>query len=284
MHSPLWSSPLGRLLMGVGMFTLASWLLAGAVFVSWSPSRVLAGTAIARLASGSRPVDATIAVADDESRSSCSSSCGKSSSYSYSYSTDSEDTPDFGWAVMNADGSVTIDGGDPSEFRARARRGDPMFWFRDGDHEYWVSDPALVDEVRRATSRIRDLGREMGKVGAEMGRHGAEMGRIGGRMGAIGARLGVLEVRLATTSGLSDAERDREREQVNELRDQMNELQQQLDSEQGEHARSQRELSRRMSELSAQHQDALRETRAKVRDISLRARRQGKAERPHANA
>jgi hypothetical protein len=39
-----------------------------------------------------------------------------------------------------------------------------------------------------------------------------------------------------------------------------------------------------MSELSARHREMLREVRAQVRDIAARARREGKAERPHANA
>ena len=280
MHSLFWSSPLGRTIVGLGVFTFTFWALAAAAFFAWSPGRGVAMAAVTHLAS--HAVRATDAVAaPDTGDDSCTATCEDDS---YSYGTGSDDHQDFAWAVLDAGNVMVIDGGEPNHVRANARRGQPLFWFRDGGDEFWVTDRSLVDEARRATAQVQALGQEMGKVGAEMGRHGAEMGRIGGRMGAIGARLGVLEVRLATTSGLSDAERDREREQVNELRDQMNELQQQLDSEQGEHARSQRELSRRMSELSAQHQDALRETRAKVRDISLRARRQGKAERPHANA
>jgi hypothetical protein len=39
-----------------------------------------------------------------------------------------------------------------------------------------------------------------------------------------------------------------------------------------------------MSELSAKHQRVLREVRAEIRDIARRALREGKAERPHANA
>jgi hypothetical protein len=283
MHSPLWSSPLGRLLAGVGMFSLASWALAAAAFLTWSPDRGLAAAAIARLVDRGHQVEAVVATVEGVPESPCASTCDETSGFSYS--TDSDDDRDgFSWAVMDSDGSVTIDNGDAREFRAHARRGQPMFWFRDGGHEYWVQDRAIVEEVRRATTHMRDLGREMGKLGAEMGRHGADMGRLGGRMGAIGARLGMLEVRIASNPGLSQDERDRQRAEIDQLRDQMNDLQQQLNGEQGEHARSQRELSRRMSELSAQHEAALREARAQVREISVRARRQGKAERPHANA
>jgi hypothetical protein len=39
-----------------------------------------------------------------------------------------------------------------------------------------------------------------------------------------------------------------------------------------------------MSELSERHQRVLREVRAEIRELARRALREGKAERPHANA
>jgi len=286
MHSQFWSTPLGRVIVGLGMFTFAFWALAAAAFFAWSPGRGVAMAAASHLASHAVRASDAVTTPDTEDDS-CNAGCD-ASSQSFSYSTgsgsDSEDEPDFAWAVLDGGGSMTIEGGDASEVRVHARRGQPLFWFRDGDEEFWVYDRAIVDEARRATVRVTELGREMGKLGAEMGRHGAAMGRIGGRVGAISARIAMAEARLASDPDLSSAELERQRERLHEMRDQMHELQAQLDGQQGEHARSQRELSRRMSELSAQHQDALREARTKVREISRRARREGKAERPHANA
>ena len=284
MHSLFWSSPLGRLIVGLGVFTFAFWALAGAAFFAWSPSRGVAMAAVRHLAP--RAVHASDAVTTPDTRDdTCSAMCDDDAGYSYSYSTASdEDEPDFGWAVLDAGNDMVIDGGEPNHVRANARRGQPLFWFRDGDDEFFVTDRALVDEARRATARVQAISHELGRVGAEMGRHGAAMGRIGGRMGSIGARVAMVEARLAADPDLSTAEIEHQRDQMREMRAQLRELQSQLDSQQSEHERSQHELSRRMSELSAKHQDALREARTKLREIADRARREGKAERPHANA
>jgi hypothetical protein len=283
--SLFWSSPLGRLVIGLGVFTFAFWALAAATFIAWSPSRGVAMAAVAR--AGSHRVHATDAAVsprtDDDS---CSAMCDEAAdnSYSYSNSNGSDEGDDFGWAVIDAGNDMVIDGGNVQHVRGHARRGESLFWFRDGDDEFWVTDPSIVDQAKRATANIQRLGQEMGKVGAEMGQHGAEMGRLGGRMGAIGARVSMVEARIASNPNLSSAERERQRELLHQMREQLRELQRQLDTEQGEHERSQRELSRRMSELSAQHQAALREARAQLRELARRARREGKAERPHANA
>ena len=280
MHSLFWSSPLGRVVVGLGVFTFAFWAMAAAAFFAWSPGRGVAMAAANHL--GTRTVHATDAVTTPDTRDdSCAAMCEDDS---YSTSTGAGDEPRFGWALLGADNVMVIDGGDPSHVREHARRGQPLFWFRDGGEEYWVTDRALVDEARRATARMQALGKEMGSVGAEMGRHGAEMGRIGGRMGSIGARVALVEARLASDPNLSSAQIEHQREQLREMRDQLRSLQSQLDDQQSEHARSQRELSRRMSELSAKHEAALAEARARLRDIARRAREQGKAERPHANA
>jgi len=289
MHSLFWTSPLGRVLFGLGVFTFAFWALAAAAFFAWSPNRGVAMSAVTRL--GSRPARAAASSTPDTKKDSCTAMCDDASSYSYGYSTGSDDDDwsdsgrdGFRWAVLDADGSMTTDGGESDHVRSHARRGQALFWFRDGDDEFWVTDRATVDAARRAASPVRELGKEMGKLGAEMGRHGAEMGRIGGRMGALSARIAMAETRLAMNSAVTSAERDRDREELRQMRDQLQELRSQLGDQQSEHARSQRQLSRRMSALSAQHQDALREARAKLRELAARARREGKAERPHANA
>jgi len=274
-----WSSPIGRALFGLAVFTFAFWALAIAVFLTWSPGRSLAAAAAERvlaprvpasdaLASGDCDLAADTALCDDEP--------------GFAYDT-GKDPDDFSWAVVDDDGSVDIEGGNATHVRSHAPSDKPTFWFRDDSGEYWVDDRDIVDEVRHATAPLREVGREMGRVGAEMGRHGAAMGRIGGRMGAIGGRIALLEARLATGS-VSQASRDRARDAIRELRTQMRALQEQLDGQRSDQARSQRALSRRMSELSARHQDVLRDVRTRVRDIARRARSEGKAGRPHANA
>ena len=282
MHPMFWSSPLGRAIVGLGVFTFAFWALAAAAFFAWSPGRGVAMAAASHLATH-RVRASQAATAPSTGDDPCTAMCDDASS-SYSYSTGDDGDPDFAWAVLDAGNDLVIDGGEPNHVRAYAHRGQPLFWFRDGGDEFWVTDRALVDEARRTTARVQSLGQEMGRVGAEMGRHGAAMGRVGGRMGSIGARIAMVEARLAADPDLSTAELEHQRETLRQMRDQLRSLQSEIDDQQSEHARSQRELSRRMSELSAQHEAALREARMKLRDIARRARQQGKAERPHANA
>jgi maltooligosyltrehalose synthase len=64
----------------------------------------------------------------------------------------------------------------------------------------------------------------------------------------------------------------------------MEELQEQVERERSAQDDEQLSLSHRMSALSAHHHEVLRDVRAKVRAIAERALREGKAERPHANA
>ena len=195
--SLFWSSPLGRVIVGLGVFTFAFWALAAAAFFAWSPGRGVAMAAVTHLAS--HAVHATDALAAPAENNSCTDTCTDDS---YSYSTGSGDDQDFAWAVLDAGNELVIDGGE----------------------EYWVTDRTLVDEARRATDPVKAWGREMGKVGAEMGRHGAAMGRVGGRMGSISARLAMVEARLAADPDLSTAELDHQREMLNEMRRQLREL------------------------------------------------------------
>src|SRR5262249_32050996 len=154
----------------------------------------VAAAAVERIASGAAgagPNAPALGTDEDSAAADCDTQCGDAdevSDFSYTDSDDEEDDGGFWGAVLDSDARMTIDNGEPRHVRAHVRRGQAVFWFRDGGDEYWIEDPALVDEVRQATRPMRDLGQEMGRLGAEMGRHGASMGRIGGQMGAIGAR------------------------------------------------------------------------------------------------
>ena len=96
-----------------------------------------------------------------------------------------------------------------------------------------------------------------------------------------GLTVAELDALIAKANEVRDETRERRRK---ELRAEIAELRVQLDQEHTAQGSQQQELSRRMSELSAKHHDILKQVRQKVREIATRARREGKAERPHANA
>ena len=302
-------SPLAsRALMALCVYTFASWTMAAAVLLTWAPARAAATRTVARIATAwpSKRIVAPayvtpfaiapLAIAADNAQE-CAAACsetapanepsngswsqgeaavdaelvsGDGSSFSYGYSDDDVAGDSFRWSLS---------GGEPdAEGNTRGR-----LRFRENGEEYVVRDPALVAEARRVAQPLEKLGREMGTLGAEMGRHGAEMGRLGGQMGAAGARLGEMQARLATGS-YARAEREEVRAALEELRREMAQLRQDLGERQARHATRQRELSRRMSRLSAEHREVRREVNRQMREITRRALREGKAERPHANA
>ena len=278
--SPSGFSPLVyRALVAVAVFTFASWVLIAAALVLWTPGRSLAAAAVSRVAQAATamPSAAPLAAA---AISDLVVPCGTGDSYGYDTGRGSQD---FSWSLIEAGGDVWVDDGGSNRHRFGGRSGAPQFWFRDHGDEFVVRDPALVAEVREATRPLREVSEQMGALGGEMGRRGARLGRIGGRMGAMGARMALLEVRLAQRAASRERRADMDAS-LRDLRSEMVELRAQMEREQSAHGDQQRVLSHRMSELSARHHEVLMDVREKVRALAERARREGKAERPHANA
>lgn len=199
---------LGRILIAVALYTLASWLLIGATIVAWAPGRSLAADAVSRAAgalSGASPSAAIVPIAMDG----IIMNCADHDVSTYGFEDTSEDG--FSWGLQDGDGDVWVDGGDWRSSQKSTKKGGPRFWFREDGTEYVVRDPAILAEVRAAVRA-------------------------------------------------------------------------QLELENTERSGQQRELARRMSELSAKQQAAMKDVRQKIRELAARARREGKAERPHANA
>jgi len=279
MRHPKTSRFADRACSAIAIFTLASWTLIAATFLTWGPARDALGLGLSAAAASVLP--ATRVPAGAAHGHPAGIELASSTSVGYAYGTDDEEGEGFRWNLRDDDGDVILHGSSRRSSR-RAGPGEPRFEFRENGEWYVVTDPALVAEARRAAAPLRKVGREMGEVGREMGRHGAVMGRLGGRMGALGARIGLLETRLAVRS--SERSRATLRAEAQALRDELARLREELGQRQVGHAERQRELSRRMSELSERHQRVLREVRAEIREIARRALREGKAERPHANA
>jgi len=275
-HTPL--SPSGplvnRALLVLGVFTFASWTLIAALLLSWAPARAAAKRTVARVASTwSRTHGPASACTEAPTAAPLEAeNAARAAMASFAYGDESgEDGDEFSWSLAS---------GEPDSYgNTRTAR----FRFRLDGEDYVVRDAALVAEADRVVEPMREIGQEMGVLGGEMGRHGAAMGRLGGRMGALGARMAALETRLATRSA-SREERDAARARLDAMRSEVSRLHDELSAKQSVHADRQRELSRRMSELSARQREVSREVREQLREIARRALREGKAERPHANA
>ncbi len=111
----------------------------------------------------------------------------------------------------------------------------------------------------------------------------AETGRLGGPLGTAGARLAAIEARCATRAAARGSA-DEARAHIDEMRPELAKLREELSLKRAAHADRQRALLRRLSELSARQREVSSEVRERVRELARRALREGKAERPHANA
>jgi len=264
-------TPLHRALVALAVFTFASWgLIAAAIFL-WAPGRSLAASAVSRVARAAAvsPSAGSLAAAAMTDLVPCGGRCV------YSFAGMDDSSPDFSWSVKSGN---DVDSEDASDHHAAAA-GRDEFWFRDQGDEYVVHDHAIVGEVRDAVRPLREMGRQMGDVGREMGRRGAAMGRLSGKLGLLSGKLAFLEVR-ASREGSSRATR----EEIARLREQMAELRARIGHGAWTDRYDRDRLSIRMHELSERNKEMLRQVRERVREISRRARREGKAERPHANA
>lgn len=190
------------------------------------------------------------------------------------------DDDGFGFALVDPreEGSVSmssdLDWKRLDWLKAQARG--PFVWFTlDGD-EYTTADKLVVDDVRKALAPVSALGARQGRLGAKQGQLGARQGQFGAKLGLLGARLASLQVQ----AGLSGDRDARSRRDVAEIQGEMEALSRQQEPLGEEMAR----LGEEMGRLGAEMSRASAKAKQDVRTRLLRAVREGKAERLHADA
>lgn len=293
MATPTLSPFAQRTLMVLGLYTASAWALILIALLAWAPGRSVARTAMAQVAQAATcatsPASTGLAFAQASApfmvaqpvnaSEACAIVCPVdiAAPIALAGMSSDDDHDGFSWRVRTKDGNSWSDAWDMDR---DSPEGDAWFWFREDGVSYVVRDPAIVAQVQAATQPLQDIGSQMGKVGGELGRNGAKMGRIGGRMGAVAARLAALQVRTAGTRSARD---DRSAE-LDRMRAELDTMQRELEAEQALQEKDNEALNKKMSELSAKHAEILQDVRQKVREIATRARREGRAERPHAKA
>lgn len=190
------------------------------------------------------------------------------------------DDDGFGFALVDPreDGSVSmssdLDWKRLDWLKAQARG--PFVWFTlDGD-EYTTADKLVVDDVRKALAPVSALGAKQGRLGAKQGQLGAKQGQFGAKLGLLGARLASIQMQ----AGLSGDRDARSRRDVAELQGEMEALSRQQEPLGEEMAR----LGEEMGRLGAEMGRASAKAKKDVRTLLVRAVREGKAERLHADA
>lgn len=278
--SPETPPVLSRALYALALYTFAAWLVIGTALLMWVPGHSAAAGVVSHLSSVLSGASSSVAIAPIALGEVFLASAGPDQAV-HGFIDESDN--DFSWGLAGDDDDLSVGGPGWRSKQREPAQGPPRFWFREEGREYIVTDPAIVVQVRDAVRPLHETGKEMGVVGGEMGRNGARMGRIGGRLGAASAHIAILQARTARRTARNHDRVDVDG-RMKELRAEIAELSAQLDQEHATQGSQQQELSRRMSELSAKHHDILKQVRQKVREIATRARREGKAERPHANA
>lgn len=291
MATPSLSPFAQRTLLVLGLYTASAWALILIALIAWAPGRSVARTAFAQVAeaatSATSPASTGFALAQTtalytlggpQAIEACDAPCPVAieTPVMFAGMSNDDDHDGFSWRIRGKDGNSWADAWDMDRDSAD---GDEWFWFREDGVSYVVRDPAIVAEAQAATEPLRESGAQIGKVGGELGRNGARMGRLGGRMGAVAARLAALHVQSA-----SQSTRDSRSPEIIRLRAEFDALQRELEAEQAVYERENAALNKKMSELSAKHAEILKDVRQKVREIATRARREGRAERPHAKA
>lgn len=137
------------------------------------------------------------------------------------------------------------------------RHGGDVIWFRVGDEDWVVHDPATVAEGHRLFQRVSEIGARQGEIGSRQSVIGAEQSKIGMEQGDIGLRQAKVALEQAAVE-LRRAELQKEdatREDRERLERELTEHERQLEQMQkGEHDARQQELSARMEALSRDQQ------------------------------
>ena len=190
------------------------------------------------------------------------------------------DDDGFGFALVDPreDGSVSmsseLDWKRLDWLKAQARG--PFVWFTlDGD-EYTTADKLVVDDVRKALAPVSALGAKQGRLGAKQGQLGAKQGQFGAKLGLLGARLASIQMQ----AGLSGDRDARSRRDVAEIQGEMEALSRQQEPLGEEMGRLGEEMGRLGAEMSRASEMAKNDVRTRL----VRAVREGKAERLHADA
>jgi hypothetical protein len=169
-------------------------------------------------------------------------------------------TPLENWVLVDGDdnqmnGSVE----DIERARAQQRHGEPLLWFRRGDHAYVIRDAGVLARLRAAWEPARALGKTMGALGKKVGALGAKQGVLGEQMGVLGARQGALGARIATMRR-DDPERAQIRREMAETSAQMDALKEPMERLND----AMRPLSAEMQRRGAEMQRIAAEARQKM--------------------
>lgn len=202
-------------------------------------------------------------------------------SYSYGWSDDGDS-----WVLMTGKSNVSMSGSTDDIARVKRLRKDSegdILWFRHGDKEYVVKDPAMLKSAQEAWRSVSELGEKQGELGAEQGRWGAKQGELGARQGELGSRQGSLgsekgAIAAKRARGADSADLDKREQEIERKMADLARQQEELASQQEKYAGMQEELAGRQEELASQQEAASERAEKEMKSLFERALRSGAAQ------
>lgn len=133
---------------------------------------------------------------------------------------------------------------DLQQARKLRRGNEPLLWFRKGNAEYVVRDPATLARFRASYADVMRLGDQQGAIGNRQGDIGKKQGALGQRQGELGMQQAELAGRHLQESHVAVRMAELDRQQAA------------LDRQQAELAAPMAELDRQQAALHEQMQAA----------------------------
>lgn len=136
--------------------------------------------------------------------------------------------------------------GDLREAQRLQRNGEELLWFRKGNLEYVVRDPATLERIRANYAEVTSLGSSQSAIGNRQGAIGNKQAAIGNRQ----AELGMKQAELATRR-MRESEADARMAELDRQQAALDKQQAELAAPMAELDRQQAELDRKMQAANA---------------------------------
>jgi beta-lactamase regulating signal transducer with metallopeptidase domain len=121
---------------------------------------------------------------------------------------------DSAYVITNGDDHTVC--GDVDEARRadeQRRSGQDVIWFRVGDQDWVVHDPAVVAKARALFATVEEIGERQAEIGVQQSLLGTEQSKIGMEQGDVGMRQAKIALEQATVE-MQRAEQERAKDEL----------------------------------------------------------------------
>jgi chromosome segregation ATPase len=147
---------------------------------------------------------------------------------------------------------------DLREAQRLQRNGEELLWFRRGNTEYVVRDPATLERFRANYAEVARLGESQSAIGNRQSGIGNKQAAIGNKQAELGMKQAELASRLATRQ-MRESEADARMAELDRQQAVLDRQQAELDAPMAELDRQQAELDKKMQAADARAEQRARQ-------------------------